>query len=364
MQLYTWDDKMKYRKEDEFISCFHRETGFYFRTGIIRDGKKTQEDPFMASFPELLDVGVMGHCKHGRTGLCLQSGTECYQNGLTKNDPNMSLKDFQRIVAECKGNTYQIALGGCGDPDQHEEFEELLKICVEAEIVPNFTTSGLGMTRELAGICKEYCGAVAVSWYRNAYTYDAISMLMEAGVKTNIHFVLMKDTIQEAIELLSCDRFPKGINAVIFLLHKPVGLGSREQILHSDNPDLEVFLSCIENTDFKFKIGFDSCTVPALIKNCTIRPNCIDTCEGGRWSAYISSDMKMMPCSFDNQGQRWSVDLRRHTIQEAWFSKEFHDFRNHLRHSCPDCEHRTDCMGGCPICPEIVLCSEAERRGG
>lgn len=36
-----------------------------------------------------------------------------------------------------------------------------------------------------------------------------------------------------------------------------------------------------------------------------------DTCEEARWSAYISADMKMMPCSFDNQKQKWAVDLRK-----------------------------------------------------
>lgn len=347
---------MKIRKEKEFISCFDNRTGAYFRTGVIVNGKETEEDPFMASFPELLDIGVMGHCKHGQSGLCLQSGIQCYQNGYNSTKPNMSLQDFRRIISECKENTYQVALGGCGDPDQHEEFEELLKTCADAEIVPNFTTSGLGMTKELAALCKKYCGAVAVSWYRSQYTLDAISMLMEAGVKTNIHYVLMKDTIKEAIELLEENKFPSGINAVVFLLHKPIGLGSAEQMIRKENVDFFKFMKCVEKNDYPFKIGFDSCTVPVLVGNSSFDSKYMDTCEGGRWSAYISADMKMMPCSFDNQKQRWSVDLRSHTIEEAWFSKSFDDFRRHLQNACPNCEHRKNCMGGCPICPDIVIC--------
>lgn len=46
----------KIKKDKNFISCFNQETGFYFRTGILEDGKDTGVDPFMASFPELLDV--------------------------------------------------------------------------------------------------------------------------------------------------------------------------------------------------------------------------------------------------------------------------------------------------------------------
>lgn len=154
--------------------------------------------------------------------VCRQ-GVQCYQDGVHSNKPNMTLEDFCAIAKQCKGETYQFALGGCGDPDQHESFEEILKICKESGIVPNFTTSGLGMTGDIAKLCKQYCGAVAVSWYRSGYTLKAIKLLLEAGVKTNIHFVMSKDSMEEALELLVSEGFPKGINAVVFLLHKPVG---------------------------------------------------------------------------------------------------------------------------------------------
>ena len=116
---------MKVRKEKDFLSFFDENTGRYVRTGIIQKGKDTGIDPFM------------------------------------------------------------FALGGRGDPDQHEYFLEILQICQKEGIVPNFTTSGLGMTDEIAKICEKYCGAVAVSWYRSVYTTRAICSLVKAGVKTN-----------------------------------------------------------------------------------------------------------------------------------------------------------------------------------
>ena len=161
---------MRMRKDKNFMSFFNESTGCYVRTGIICNGKDTGKDPFMSSYPELLDIGVMGKCVHGTSGLCIKAGVECYQDGLHSTKPNMSVEDFSSIAKQCKGHTYQFALGGCGDPDQHEQFEELLRICKDNDIVPNFTTSGLGMTEEIAKLCKQYCGAVAVSWYRSAYT--------------------------------------------------------------------------------------------------------------------------------------------------------------------------------------------------
>ena len=200
---------MRYTLFDQrfrFKYGFDTRTGFYFRTGILdENGKDTGVDSFMASFPHLIDVGIMGHCIHGKTGLCVKAGIGCYQSGLLVEQPNMSVEDFRWIAEQCKGRCNQLALGGRGDPDQHEHFEDLLRISRENILVPNFTTSGYGMTPPLAAICKQYCGAVAVSWYRSAYTLDAIQMLLEAGVKTNVHYVLGRNSIEEAIERLEAE---------------------------------------------------------------------------------------------------------------------------------------------------------------
>lgn len=51
----------------------------------------------------------------------------CYQSGLTIEKPNMSVEDFRWIAEQCQHKSNQFALGGRGDPDQHEHFEELLR---------------------------------------------------------------------------------------------------------------------------------------------------------------------------------------------------------------------------------------------
>ena len=106
-----------------------------------------------------------------------------------------------------------------------------------------------------------------------------------------------------------------------------------------------------------FKVGMDSCNVPGAIHFCKrVRPESLDTCEGGRFSCYIGADMVMVPCSFD-QDKRYAVSLREMTITEAWNSGPFERFRDKMRSACPDCEKRALCMGGCPLMPEIVFCS-------
>lgn len=345
----------KYDKKNRYISMFNPDTGFYMRSGILDEhGKDTGVDPFMSSFPELIDVGIMQTCVCAK-----QCNVDCYQKAIDRTGENMSVENFKRILEECKGKCFQFALGGAGDVDTHENFEEILSLCREYDIVPNFTTSGIAMTKEKAEICKEYCGAVAVSEHFAPYTNRAIDMLLEAGVKTNIHYVLSNRTIQDATAKLMLDGFKDGINAVVFLLYKPVGLGRIENVINANDPRVIDFFRAVDSFNGKHKIGFDSCTVPALI-NFTekINPDSFDTCEGGRWSMYITSDMKALPCSFDNQDMKWAYDISNDTIQHAWDSEVFEDFRNHFRNSCPNCERRRECMGGCPIRKEIVLCGK------
>ena len=347
----------KIDKKNKFVSMFNPDTGFYMRSGVIdENGKDTGVDPFMTSFPELLDIGIMQTCVCSH-----RCNVDCYQKAIERTGKNMSIKDFESILKQSQGKLFQVALGGAGDVDTHENFEEIVKLCREYKIVPNFTTSGILMTEEKAEICKKYCGAVAVSWYRSEYTINAIKMLLDAGVKTNIHYVLGNNTIDEAIDRLHNDSFPHGINAIVFLLHKPAGQGTQQNVLAVDDPKVAAFFAEVDNIH-PYKVGLDSCNVPGAIRFCKhILPQSLDTCEGARFSCYIDSDMTLLPCSFD-QKRQFAVQLKPMSIEDGWNSDTFERFRKQLKNSCPGCEHQDLCKGGCPLLPEIVFCNKEERK--
>lgn len=410
---------IKNDKKNKFKSMFDPKTGFYLRTGVLdENGKDTGIDPFQAAYPELLDIGIMQVCKC--SGACT---IDCYQKACDRTGKDMSVENFRKIIEQSKGKLFQCALGGAGDVDTHENFEEILKICCDNNIVPNFTTSGILMDRSKAEICKKYCGAVAVSqhtklksiivWHdkenainknyseeyienfdevtnkylsqgwsltnqilnednivyktlyfeENAYTYKAIKMLLDAKVKTSIHYVLSKESINEAIFRLKNNAFPKGINAVVFLLYKPVGLGKEEKVLNVNDKEVAEFFKLVDEGKFTFKIGFDSCTCPGIVnfsKNTNL--DSVDFCEGARFSAYIDANMNMMPCSFANQDPSWHMNLNEYTIQEVWDSPLFDKFRYSLKNSCSSCPNRNSCGGGCPLVNQITLCNRKERN--
>jgi len=290
---------------NNFYELFDRNTGLYIRSGVLESGNDTGIDPFMRDFPSLIDVGVMGNCAHGMYGYCQKTGTQCYQSGLSIIKENMSLNNFRNVVDQCTGKVFQFALGGRGDVDQHENCEEILTYSKKNGIVPNFTTSGFNLTNNIVSMLKEYVGAVAVSWYRSEYTNRAINMLVNAGVKTNIHYILGTNTIKEAILRLENDSFPEGINAVIFLLHKPMGLGTTDNILTSSNVYIQRFYDLIDKNRYPFKLGFDSCSCSGII-NFTKNIDFISTdyCESARYSCYIDAQMNMISYRYV-ESKRW-----------------------------------------------------------
>ena len=148
---------------------------------------------------------------------------------------------------------------------------------------------------------------------------------------------------------------------MIFLLHKPAGQGTKANVLSFDDPRVKKFFGQIDRRH-SYKTGMDSCNGPGAIHYCkNVLPVSLDTCEGGRYSCYISADMYMTPCSFD-QEKKYYVSLRGSSIEEAWNSEPFEAFRNRMRSACPGCDKKELCMGGCPLMPEIVFCNSEKRE--
>lgn len=343
-------------KKYNFIEYFNPQNGFLIRSDIIGQKGIT---PNLRSYPELIDVGIMGHCHVAKLGICKNAGIDCYQKAKLKTSANMSLSNYEQILKESQGKTFQIALGGAGDPNKHEQFEKILKITRKYDIVPNLTTSGIYLTDEEIKLIKEYCGASAISFYSslddqqaesNIETITSIKRLISAGCTTNIHFVLSSKTIEEVIIRLKNNLFPKGINAVVFILYKSAGFGQENKILKFDNKYFQEFLELINTSKFDFKIGFDTCCTPALLHQCKNIPiESLDFCEAARFSMYIDSEMNAYPCSFDCSTNKYRVSLINNSIKGVWNSEVFQTFRDKQENSCLRNECKKYCSGKCSL---------------
>ncbi|MBE6824752.1 MAG: radical SAM protein [Ruminococcaceae bacterium] len=354
-------------KKYSFYELFNENNGTLVRSNVLCNGIETCVYPDMRSFPELLDVGIMGNCHAASMGICSASGVDCYQNAPINRRSNMSLKDYLSIINQCKNKTFQIALGGAGDPNKHEKFEEILIETTNARIVPNLTTSGYMITEHEIELMRKYCGAVAVSFYSkldknkvetNPLTIDVINKLISAGCVTNIHYVVSKSNIDEAIFRLKNNLFPKGANAIVFLLYKPVGMASKNNTISVYDKKYLEFLKVVESKNNDYKIGFDSCQSPALtLFTDAISQKSIEFCEASRFSMYIDSHLKAFPCSFGIYNKEFEVDLNQYSIKEAWESEQFDLFRLRQTNGCADCTIE-NCRT-CGIDLGIKLCNKS-----
>jgi hypothetical protein len=320
-------------KTNKYIILFNGITGVEILSGI-----NGNEDPFVLDSPSMIDIGIMGHC--------LNNCEICYQGNISI--PNMKLEDFKTIIDQCKDHINQVALGGKGDPNKHENFKEILEYCRKNNVVPNYTTSGNGLTDKEVEISKKFCGAIAVSSYNQDFTYTALKKFMDAKVKTNIHFVVSNQTINIALRILNgYDVWDKKVNlkklnAVVFLLFKPQGNGEGRKDLCLTNDNVKLFADFLLNPKAKFKIGCDSCFINKISQVRELTENekvCVDTCEGSRMSCYISPDMRFMPCSFGDKLKYGVQITKRNNIQNIWNKgKPFLKFRKVLEQnpmSCP-----------------------------
>jgi len=321
---------MKMIRTKSYAIIFDERSGLEIRTGI-----NGYDDPFSLEFPSLLDIGIMGECK----GNC----SFCYQG--EERQENMSLEKYKKIIDESSPYVTQVALGGRGDPDQHADFEEILKYTREKGVIPNYTTSGRDFSEKHACISKEYVGAVAVSDYGKEFTYSAIRILQQAKIKTNIHMVLSSASLQKAIRLLNGEDVWNSnvdidnLNAVIFLLFKPVGRGVSLKSNCLSKDQVKEFAAALVNAKCSFSVGLDSCLVCSILTEAKCfsekQMQCIDTCEAARMSAYITPDMKLKPCSF--AGNDTAIPLTNSTIRSAWNSEVFARTRSLLQEEPNQC---------------------------
>ncbi|WP_196605401.1 radical SAM protein [Pectinatus haikarae] len=344
---------LKKYQDSQYIILFDKESG-----KLIRQGTDNVEPFWNVVGPELLDVSITNYCEK----MC----DFCYR-ASNRDGTFMSLDDYRIIIEQAADiGVLQIALGG-GNPNQHPDFIKILELTRKANIIPSYTTNGEGMLQNIYKATKEYCGALAVSWY---YPYkgaiDVINTCKEMGIKVNVHFLLNKDTIKDAIYLLEKrEDLLRNINAIVFLNYKPIHSSRTLSLKYSE--EVSVFIDKVLKVK-ACKIGFDSCMISFLVSNSDdFYSETTEFCESARFSAFISEDLKLYPCSFYKDIDREGIDLRNIRVQDGWKNgKEFIEMRNRLRlranqaypiKKCMECAKYETCHGGCQIF-DINACKE------
>lgn len=360
--VVTNDIITTFDKQFNFYTVFDTKTGHYVKSDIIgADGKETGIDPFQSSYPHLIDCGCMAVCHAAK--VCKQGGIDCYQHGSNNFKKDMDLATVKSLIDQCRGKTYEIAFGGKGDPNTHANFEEIFAYSRENYVAPNYTTSGINLTEKQIEITKKYVGAVAVSWMRQQHTVDALNRFIAEGITTNIQYVMSNQTINELIHLIKTNGFPQGINSLIILNYKNIGLGDISKVIKGTEPELKELFELLDNHPTPFKIGMDSCSAQFIGKFMKNVNSCsVSSCDSGCFSAYLAPNNVLCPCSFDAK-QTYGVDLNKSTLVDAWNSSQFKAFRVKQQYGldcgkCKSCKHHIDICKPCVLVPDINICKK------
>lgn len=265
-----------------------------------------------------------------------------------------------------EAGVFHVALGG-GESALHPDLIRLAEHARARGLVPNLTTSGIGMTAPLARACRVF-GQVNVSLdglddaYRAHRGYDgsgpalrALAMLAAACVPCGVNYVVardtwaaMEDTVRAAAE--------RGANQVEFLRFKPAGRGRAlydaraltESQARAMLPRLLEMARAWPSVDIKVDCAF----VPFL---CAADPDPgilerfgVYGCEAGHVLSAVTAELEATPCSFvdapigdaEALRDRWDD----HPDLDRW--RRYHTT---APAPCRDCEYRTICKGGCKV---------------
>jgi len=294
---------------------------------FMRWGDHLGDDPQWSPYgPELADIEIS-------TGDCSGSCPFCYKSNGMGFGQHMTLDSFKEILDALPNTLTQVALG-ITDADANPYFIDIMKECRSRGVIPNYTTSGFGLSPEVIQETVGLCGAVAVSIYPHNWNiaWAAVQNYIDAGMKqVNVHLLYHDMNEHFVRKALAEAEAVDGLNAVVLLGLKPKGGAAGWKPL-----DQQRFEAIVDSTDVR--LGFDSCTAPKFERwaERNNRPELLvfsERCESSLFSIYINVHGQAFPCSFAEGHQA----VKPTDVKGAWKSPEFAKFRWWLLENNREC---------------------------
>ena len=289
--------------------------------------RQSSSAPFMASFPHFIEIDTGG-------------GHWTHDQRANQDSSSMAASDFEKLISEIqdRGSLLYLSDGdGSGEEPVFKALEDIV-----------------GDTDEDRSLNEIYSFSKADLLYyspHRLFLWNHDTTTQEAPLDKSlaqILFVLDRDTLPVAISRLQDNTFPEHVEQVFFLFANEEPSIATGHQLTFDNP-LVIDFFRLARRRHNFDIRVNAQAIPLLHKYYyKALPKLMEPCEGGRFSAYISPDMKLHPCKYCLD-DRYAVSLKDFSIEEAWNSDVFQQFREAISEHCPDDFPVDNLTYGCPL---------------
>lgn len=250
--------------------------------------------------PELCDIAITNRCNVG-CEYCYQDSTPKAKHGR-KDLVETILKGFDHVP-------YQIAIGG-GEPTLHPDFTYILRKARELGTVPNYTTAGVKLTKDILDATNEVCGGVAITyhafkgldWFKTRYAKLAESLKCQI----NVHVIADQNVVTNIRTLMNAGLGK--INFVLLAYYPDVGRASIEHIMSKKIYNIELPQVIKEMVSAKHTVAFSEGLFPYF----NSRPEIGVTTRfaepsEGYYSCYFDMNGELRDSSFS--GRSW-IDIR------------------------------------------------------
>ncbi len=313
------------------------------------------------SAPTEAHIAVTDRCPVACDGCYLDAGPHRASPDPTATDLARDLDTLQAM------GVFEVALGG-GEVLVREDLAALIASIRARGMVPNLTTSGLGLTTGMAAALAPHVGQVNVSldgvdetyaavrgWDGTRVALRAIATLRDAGIRVGVNTVLSRKNVH-ALEAIGDAIAALGVSEWQWVRFKPAGRGvdtyAEHALSQADGLSLWPRLLDIEaRTGLIMRV--DCALVPFLAAHGPTADALarlgVNGCVGGESLWARGANGHWAPCSFAHASsveddrpltERWQSD----DVLDAWRARAAAPPA-----PCDTCDHQRVCRGGCRI---------------
>ena len=323
----------------------------------LEEAGRIEAPPRSLAVPETIHFSVTGRCDQACVG-CFYSA----RPGSEVEPEHAPWELFQRVVEEAgRRKVFQIALGG-GEPLLHPQIIEMVRLARKHDVVPNLTTNGNRLDRDLAqalreaGLGQAQISLNGASLRANSATRPnferalaALRACREAGLRFGINFLLTRSSAQELEPVVRLGSELGAATVNILRPKPPTTEGDwlqRESLDKAGYRKVKRTLPRLSRLAGETKLTLDASFTFLL----TDKPpqvlyrNGVWGCTAARRFCTVIQDGRVLPCSHVRQSDVGGGDF----IHAWWESEVFARFRaqeDEIQGPCRACDYLEVCKG-------------------